>query len=108
MVIRVKLYGMLRQYRPETAGGAPHHPFSVHIAENGSVLDLMALMGLPADLVTITAVNQNNTDNATQLNDGDQVSLFPPTAGGSDENSLNDVRHSAPTIGNTSIILTLL
>lgn len=31
--IQVKLFGMLRQYRPPTAGGAPHHPFSVVLGE---------------------------------------------------------------------------
>ena len=47
--VDVKLYGNLRKYRPKSAGGAPHHPFSVDLAsEQTTVAELMATLQIPA------------------------------------------------------------
>ncbi|KAA3663087.1 MAG: molybdopterin synthase sulfur carrier subunit [Chloroflexi bacterium] len=74
---------MLRQYRPETAGGAPHHPFSVVIDAPAVVKDVLVQLKLPDDLVMVTAVNEQTIDDfETPLQAGDIVSFFPPVAGG--------------------------
>jgi molybdopterin converting factor small subunit len=80
--IVVKLYGMLRDYRPETAVGAPHHPFALTIPANTTVAGLAAQLGIPDGLVNAAAVNDTAVSPDTPLNNGDQVSLFPPSAGG--------------------------
>ncbi len=81
--IEVKLFGVLRRYRPEAAGGAPHHPFFVMMASGATVEMLLQTLDMADDMVNATAVNQESVDH-TQivLRDGDQVSFFPPTAGG--------------------------
>jgi len=74
---------MLRQYRPESAGGAPHHPFSVILDAPVTVTAVLTHLSLPVDLVMATAVNQETIDDLqTPLQNGDLVSFFPPAAGG--------------------------
>ena len=81
--LQVKLYGMLRQHRPETAGGAPHHPFSVIVDAPVTVADVLVQLKIPGDLVMVTAVNEQTIDTLhTLLQAGDLVSFFPPVAGG--------------------------
>jgi sulfur carrier protein ThiS len=80
--IVVKLYGMLRDYRPETAVGPPHHPFTLTIPAHTTVAGLANQLGIPDGLVNAAAVNNTAVSPDTPLNDGDQASLFPPSAGG--------------------------
>ena len=82
--IEVKLFGILRRYRPEAAGGAPHHPFFVMMASGATVEMLLQTLEMPDDMVNATAVNRESVEQpyTTPLQDGDQVSFFPPTAGG--------------------------
>ena len=47
------------------------------------VKNVLAQLRIPDDLVMVTAVNNQTIDNInTPLQDGDQVSFFPPVAGG--------------------------
>ncbi len=81
--IEVKLFGVLRRYRPEAAGGAPHHPFFVMMASGATVEMLLQTLNMSDDMVNATAVNQESIDQIQSiLHDGDLVSFFPPTAGG--------------------------
>jgi molybdopterin converting factor small subunit len=82
MNLTVKLYGTLRRHRPETAEGAPHHPFSLSLPENSTINDLVSLLKINDGAVNAAAVNGDSVSNETSLQDGDSVSLFPPTAGG--------------------------
>lgn len=84
MKVTVKLYGTLRKYRPESAPGAPHHPFTCSLPENNTVNDLMQALEIVAGAVNATAVNGDAVGNDAVLNDGDDVSFFPPSAGGAD------------------------
>jgi len=78
----VKLYANLRRFRPETAGGAAHHPFPVKLPEGGTISTLVAQLGIPDGLVTAASRNNDAVDIDTQLQSGDKVGLFPPSAGG--------------------------
>ncbi len=78
----MKLYGTLRRYRPEAAGGAPHHPFSVSMPDGATLAQLAAHLGVPEGLVNAAAVNGQAVESETPLQDGDEVGLFPPAAGG--------------------------
>jgi len=81
--VDVKLYGNLRKYRPKSAGGAPHHPFSVDLSSDEfTVADLMATLEIPAGLTAVISINKETATLETVLEPNVQVSLFPPTAGG--------------------------
>lgn len=80
--IQVKLYGNLRRYRPKSAGGAPHHPFSVEVADSATVADLITALQIPEGLTAVISVNKIESPLETSLTPNAQVSLFPPTAGG--------------------------
>jgi sulfur carrier protein ThiS len=82
MELTVKLYGTLRKYRPDSAGGAPHQPFTISMPGNSAVMDLIRSLEIMEGSVNAAAVNGDSVDNETILQDGDTVSLFPPAAGG--------------------------
>jgi sulfur carrier protein ThiS len=84
MELTVKLYGTLRKYRPDTAGGAPHQPFTTSLPENSTVFDVMRALAIADGAVNAAAVNGDSVTNDTVLHDGDSVSLFPPAAGGAE------------------------
>jgi sulfur carrier protein ThiS len=79
--IEVKLYGQLRRYRPEGAPGAPHQPFKWQTM-GCTAVSLAHELGIPDGLVNAVAVNGTAVDLTAPLRPGDQVSLFPPSAGG--------------------------
>ena len=82
MKIEVKLYGLLRRYRPETAVGAPHHPFPVVLADGATITTLLKTIGVPDGLLNAASVNKVSAELDTILRENDQISLFPPSAGG--------------------------
>lgn len=82
MQVSVKLYGTLRRRRPDSAPGAPHHPFVVSLPDGASVLELSGILGINSGLVSAVAVNGQVASNETTLKEGDEVALFPPASGG--------------------------
>jgi len=82
MELQVKLYGMLREYRPAEAAGLPHQPFLVEIAAEGTAVSVLRALGIPPELVTGCAVNGQAVELDDPLQPGDTLSLFAPTAGG--------------------------
>lgn len=82
MKLTVKLYGTLRKYRPDSAGGAPHQPFTYSIPEQSTVIDLMHSLEIVDVAVNAAAINGEAVESNTMVKDGDTVSLFPPAAGG--------------------------
>ena len=84
MQITVKLYGTLRKYRPSSEPGAPHQPFTLALPEKSTINDLMQTLEIVDGAVNASAVNGDSVENETMLNDGDEVRLFPPSAGGAE------------------------
>lgn len=84
MNVEVKLYGMLRSHRPKDASGAPHHPFFVTLADGATAVQLAAQLGIEEGLFTAVAINNETAELDALLQEGDLVSLFPPSAGGSE------------------------
>jgi molybdopterin converting factor small subunit len=82
LLVTVKLYGVLRRHRPEAAAGEPHHPFQIELPDGATATDLAGLLGIAEGHVNATAVNGQAVAEDQLLSDGDQVSLFPPAAGG--------------------------
>lgn len=79
--VEVKLYGVLRDYRPAVAG-RPHHSFAVDLPQPATGADLARHLSLPEDLVASLSINNAAADLRVLLHPGDKVSFFPPTAGG--------------------------
>lgn len=84
MKVEVKLYGMLRTNRPPEADGAPHHPFYITLEEGETAVHLAKQLGIEDGLVAGVAINGKTAELDTALQNGDQISLFPPSAGGSE------------------------
>lgn len=82
MAVEVRLYGTLRRYRPSSASGAPHHPFTVHIPDGSTVETLLDHLSIAGGLVNAAAVNDEAVELSTRLSEGDRVALFPAAAGG--------------------------
>ena len=80
--VDVKLYGVLRRHRPEPIAGAPHHPFTMTLPAGSSGGDLLDALNIGHGLVNGLAVNGESSSVDAQLQDGDDVRLFPPSAGG--------------------------
>lgn len=82
MNVEVRLYGALRRYRPDDIPGAPHLPFTVPLPPGATVDTLRQRLNIPDGLISAAAVNDEAVETTFSLNDGDRLSLFPPSAGG--------------------------
>lgn len=80
--VSVKLYGSLRRYRPTTAEGAAHHPFTLTLATGATIHELVQQLSIANGQVNAAAINNEAVSNTAKLQDGDTVHLFPPAAGG--------------------------
>ena len=82
MKVVVKLYGVLRKHRPNDAPGAGHHPFDIKLNEGSRITELVMLLNIETGMVAGKAVNGESISSDVRLQDSDEVSLFPPAAGG--------------------------
>lgn len=79
MIVRVRLYANLVQYRPNTKAG---QPFEVELAPGNTLDDLVACLQLPRDQVKVMFVNGIARAPDTPLEPGDEVGIFSPIGGG--------------------------
>ena len=79
MKIQVGLSGSLRRFIPEGAGGSP---FSLEVAGGSSAADVLRILGVPAERAHIVTLNGAQVDVSTVVGDGQEISFFPPLAGG--------------------------
>lgn len=80
--VSVKLYGVLRKHRPAEVPGAAHHSFDFDLQNGATVAELAAELGIDAGSFSAVAVNGEAAEEDNVLQDGDDVRLFPPSAGG--------------------------
>lgn len=85
MKVDVKLYGILRAKRPADADGMPHHAFELVLPVGATAVHVANQLGIDNGLVTAVAINSEAAELDTVLQEGDQLSLFPPSAGGSEQ-----------------------
>jgi len=78
--VKVKLYATLKKYAP--AGGASGTGFDMEIPDASTLQDLTVLLRMPEDEVRIAFVNGIIQDVRCQLNDNDEIGMFPPIGGG--------------------------
>jgi molybdopterin converting factor small subunit len=82
MKVIIKLYGILRRYRPAQQPGARHQAFELEIEDNMSVAELSSQLGIDSGFVAGAAVNGESVQLEIIIREGDSVSFFPPVAGG--------------------------
>jgi len=79
IMVRVRLYALLRDYHP---GPDNSNPFSVTVPIGTTVTELAELLKLPNGLLRNAFVNNAACELDTCLKDSDSISLFPPVSGG--------------------------
>ena len=76
--VRVTLFGTLRGFAPDGAGGA----MDLRLPPGATVAQLREAIGLPATTEITVGLNGAQTDETAALRDGDQVMLFNALSGG--------------------------
>lgn len=77
MKVTVRLYATLRELAP---GGQAQ--LTVEIADGATVAEVIAQLGIPPDVVRKVFVGGVARDPDWVLDDGDELGMFPPIAGG--------------------------
>jgi len=80
MEVIVKLFAHLRKYAP---AGSDGRKIAVDVPHGTTVRALAASLNLPEHLLQILLVNGNNASLDQELYEGDELSIFPYMAGGS-------------------------
>ena len=80
--VNVKLYGVLRRHRPDSAPGSAHDLFTVNPSKGMTVTDLGKEWGINPSAFSAIAINGEAADEHTLLSEGDEIRIFPPSAGG--------------------------
>jgi molybdopterin converting factor small subunit len=57
-------------------------PEELQFPEGAAVADILARLSLPREKTSLITVNGTKASLEKRLNDGDQVVIFPPVAGG--------------------------
>ena len=80
MQINLKLFATLRKKLPP---GSSKGKTTLDLADNATINDLIQQLDIPLELAQMVLVNGEQTREFERaLTDGDQVSIFPPVAGG--------------------------
>ncbi len=84
MQVQVKLYASLRKYRPELGHG---EAASIELCQGATVRGALDALGVPEDDAKQCFVNGVVRDLDHALQEGDEMGVFPPIAGGQDAES---------------------
>jgi molybdopterin converting factor small subunit len=79
MRVDVKLFGLLRGYRPDLPRGGI---LALDLDADTTVGELLKRLGIPDGAPVVAMVNGMVRGLGHTLADGDQMYLFPPVAGG--------------------------
>ncbi len=77
MKITVEVFGLPADYVPEG-----RKPFPLEIDGGATAGWLVGKLALPRDLQLMVLINGQRVDTGHPLNDGDEVFIFSPVAGG--------------------------
>jgi len=78
LVIEVRLYASLRQYRPSTANSISDNSYvTVDVPDGISLGELLDELEMDVDEVKRVLVNGMNSDFERVLSDGDLVAMYP-------------------------------
>ena len=79
MKVEVRLFATLQRYLP---AGTEGDCVSFDLPADATVRDVMESLKIPAELACLTVVNGRDADLDQVLSPGDEVTMFPPLAGG--------------------------
>lgn len=79
LTISVKLHTSLGQYKPIDADSLK---FDMKIVEEATVLQLLAKLSIPDEIIKMISLNEKLVKNTATLSDGDRLILFSTIAGG--------------------------
>jgi molybdopterin converting factor small subunit len=79
MRVTAKLFAQLRKHLP---AGADPSGIPVELPDGATVGDLIDRLGFPRDHAGIIVSGDQHLEVGSRLKDGQEVSLFPPLAGG--------------------------
>jgi molybdopterin converting factor small subunit len=77
MRVTVKLYGTLRRFSPAGANNAV-----LQLHEGAAVAHAIAALRIPPQFAQMIISGDHQLEPTSLLHDGQQISLFPPLAGG--------------------------
>jgi len=78
MKVKVKVYATLREYLPSGSAGTR----SMELGEGTSIRQLLGQLRVPEKEVAFVFVNSAQRKLDQALDNGDEVGVFPPIAGG--------------------------
>ena len=76
--VPVRLFASLRRFQPKGVDG----PVVVRLREGAVVRDALTALGIPEKSTGIVVCNDVHLELGSPLQDGVELSLFPPLAGG--------------------------
>lgn len=79
MQVKVKLFATLREYLPKDSDG---RSCLMDIDEKTTIEQIIATFNIPEEIPKIILVNGLNGTMDQTLKEGDELSIFPPVAGG--------------------------
>jgi len=79
MQVKVKLFATLRDYLPKDSDGKS---CMVAADESTTIEQIIAQLNIPGDIPKIILVNGRNGSLTQTIKPGDELSIFPPVAGG--------------------------
>ena len=84
MQVKVKLFATLRDYLPKESDGKS---CMVAADENATIEQIISKLNIPGDIPKIILVNGRNGSLTQTIKPGDELSIFPPVAGGAEESN---------------------
>ena len=79
MQVKVKLFATLRDYLPKDSDGKS---CTVAADEDTTIEQIISKLNIPGDIPKIILVNGRNGSLNQTIKPGDELSIFPPVAGG--------------------------
>lgn len=79
MRVQVRLFASLRKYLPAGYAG---DTLAVDVRDGATVTDVITALGMAPDHAKMIVSDNQQLELSSPLRDGQEVSLFPPLAGG--------------------------
>ncbi len=93
MQVKVQVYAILRQYVPDASRG----PMVMEIPEGTTVGQLIERLSIPPELARVVFVNGVRQEWDWILQEGDEIGIFPPIAGGAPKALLTAPKKNFPS-----------
>ena len=79
MTVRFKRFATLRK---SLLNGHPTDTVMVDLPDGAAVSDAIAALGIPVEHAPMVVSQNEQLDVSARLNDGQEINVFPPLAGG--------------------------